>query len=87
MKIDIYTTLANGHKYLSMPVSVKPEDLHLPDDVDTEVLHLSPFKTRLEIIEDKPHKALDSNNIIQQIKANGYAIHSSNQTIKINAND
>lgn len=87
MKIDIYTTIANGHKYLSIPVGSKLGDLSLTNDIDADVLHLSPFKTRLELTEDKPHSALDSKNIIKQIKENGFAIHSSTQTIALNAND
>lgn len=83
LKIDIYTTLTNGHKYFSIPVGTKLSELTLPDELDPEVLSLSPFKTRLEINEDKPHSALDAKNIIQQIEKKGFAIHSSNQTIQL----
>jgi len=87
LKIDIYTTIADGNKYLSLPVGTKLEDLSLPTKVDADVLHLSSFKTRLEITEAKAHNALDSKDIIQQIKDKGFAIHTSTHTIKLSQND
>ena len=87
MKIDIYTTIADGNKYLSVPVGTKLEDLKLPTKVDADVYHLSSFKTRLEIIEGKAHNALDSKDVLEQIKAKGYAIHTSTRTISLSQND
>lgn len=83
MKIDIYTSTANGQKYLSIPVGSKIEAITLPADVDPDVLNLSPFKTRLEVDAEKPHNALDAKDIVQQINNNGFAIHSSTQTIQL----
>jgi len=83
LKIDIYTSISNGDKYLSIPVGTKIEELALPADVDAEILTLSPFRTRLEVDAEKPHNALDAKDIIRQIEKNGFAVHSSTQKIQL----
>lgn len=86
MIIDIYTSTKNGSKYLSVPKGTKVEGLQLPDSFDSDLLTLSPFKTRLELQADKPHAALDLDDIIKQIKKNGYAVHGSKTEIKVGGN-
>ncbi|NOQ63807.1 MAG: hypothetical protein GQ582_04785 [Methyloprofundus sp.] len=85
MKIDIYTSAKDGSKYLSIPVGSKLEKVVLPSDIDTDLLTLSPFKTRLEIEPDKKHKALDQKDIMQQIENNGYAVHGTSSVITLTA--
>ncbi len=75
MKIDIYTSSNNGTKYLSVLKGTKIEDLALPADVDSDLLTLSPFRTRLVLEADKAHSALDQADIIAQLEEKGYAIH------------
>lgn len=83
MKIDIYKSIKNGNKYLSVPKGTKVESLQLPDPGDPDILTLSPFKTRLEITSGKPHFALDQDNIIAQIEKNGYAVHGARIEIRV----
>ncbi|NRB42909.1 MAG: hypothetical protein HRU20_31305 [Pseudomonadales bacterium] len=83
MKIDIYTSAINGSKYLSVAKGIKIEELELPADFDADLLSLSPFRTRLELIEGKPHNALDQDDVIKQIEANGYAVHAAKQPITL----
>jgi len=83
--IDIYKSTKNGNKYLSVPKGTKIAELKLPDSIDSDLLTLSPFKTRLEIEPNKTHPALDQDHIIQQIESNGYAIHEAKIAITIGA--
>ena len=83
MKIDIYTSTKDGRKYLSIPVGSKLEKLVLPSDIDTDLLSLSPFKTRLEIEPEKKHKVLDQKDIMQQIENKGYAVHGTSSVITL----
>ncbi len=81
MKIDIYTSAINGSKYLSVQKGTQLEKLTLPKDLDSDLLSLSPFRTRLEIEANKTHHALDQDDILKQIEANGFAVHGAKQSI------
>lgn len=81
MKIDIYTSAINGSKYLSVQKGTQLEKLTLPKDLDNDLLSLSPFRTRLEIEANKTHHALDQDDILKQIEANGFAVHGAKQSI------
>ena len=83
MIIDIYKSTKNGNKYLSVPKGTKIAQLELPDSVDSDLLTLSPFKTRLEIELKNTHATLDQDDIIQQIERNGYAVHEAKTVITI----
>lgn len=83
MKVDIYTSTKNGEKYLTVAKGTKLESLQLPEDIDPDLLILSPFRTRLEINPEKEHKALDGVDVVKQINANGYAIHGAKTAIKL----
>ena len=85
MKIDIYTSAINGSKHLSVEKGTKLESLELPADLDADLLSLSPFRTRLEIEAGKEHNALDQDNVLKQIEANGYALHGAKQTLTLAA--
>ncbi len=75
MKIDIYTSCNDGKKYISVPKGIKLESLELPADIDTDLLTLSPLRTRLELDINKEHNTLDQEDIIKQIEEKGYAVH------------
>lgn len=81
MIIDIYTSATNGSKYLSVAKGTKLETLSLPASIDSDVLSLSPFKTRLEIDPSKAHPALDHKDIIEKIESIGYAVHGAKITL------
>jgi hypothetical protein len=83
MKIDIYNSTKAGNKFISVEKGTKIESLILPANVDPDLLVLSPFKTRLEIEENKDHFALNVKDIIEQIHAKGYAIHGSHLEITL----
>lgn len=83
MKIDIYQSALSGSKYLSVPVGTKMASLQLPADTDTDLLTLSPLKTRLELNPKKKLAALDQADIEKQIAAKGYAIHGVETTITV----
>ena len=85
MKIDIYTSSINGSKHLSVEKGTKLESLSLPADIDSDLLSLSPFRTRLEIEAGKAHNALDQDDVLKQIESNGYAIHGAKQAITVTA--
>lgn len=85
MKIDIYTSSNNGTKYLSVRKGTKIEDLELPADIDTDLLTLSPFRTRLVLDADKTHSALDQADIIAQLEEKAYAIHGAKFEITLTA--
>jgi len=73
----------NGDKYLTVAKGTKVDALELPDTIDPDVLTLSPFKTRLELIPGKEHPALDLADILKQIEENGYAIHGAKTVINL----
>lgn len=83
MIIDIYTSASNGSKYLSVAKGTKLENIDLADNVDADLLTLSPFKTRLEITPEKAHPSLEQDKIIAQIEAKGYAIHDAKITLSV----
>jgi hypothetical protein len=85
LKIDIYTSAKDGSKYMSVEKGTKLENLILSSDIDTDLLSLSPFKTRLEIDESKAHPALDHQDIIKQIRARHYAVHGAKILINLTA--
>ena len=83
MIIDIYTSSINGEKYLSVQKGTKIESLELPESIDSDVLSLSPFRTRLELNPEKARDALDQSYIINQIEKQGYAVHGANTVITL----
>lgn len=83
MKIDIYTSTSNGAKYLSVLKGTKLDSLELPADIDSDVLNLSPFRTRLELDISKEHNAIDQADVLKQIEDNGYAVHGAKFTIDV----
>lgn len=83
MQIDIFKSVLNGEKYISVAKGTKIEELELPESFDPELLALSPFKTRLEILPSKPHIALDQDDIIKQIEEQGYAVHGAKTVINL----
>ena len=83
LKIDIYTSTKDGEKYLSVKAGVKLETLELNDTMDSDMLSLSPFRTRLEIDPSKPHKALTAKAILKQIETYGFALHGAKTRIKL----
>jgi hypothetical protein len=87
LKIDIYTSVKDGSKHLSVEKGKKLETLSLPSDIDKDLLSLSPFKTRLEVDESKEHPALDHKDIVKQIKARQYAIHGAKISIDLTVAD
>lgn len=87
MKIDIYTSIKDGSKHLSVEKGTKLAGLLLKSDIDKDLLSLSPFKTRLELDESKEHPALDHKDIAKQIKANQYAVHGAKISIDLKVAD
>ncbi|MFT7560100.1 MAG: hypothetical protein ACI93R_002015 [Flavobacteriales bacterium] len=87
MKIDIYTSSTNGQKYLSVSKGVKIEEIELPKDFDTELLSLSPLRTRLELSTDKEHANLDQVDILKQIEENGFAVHGVKNALRLSIED
>lgn len=83
MKIDIYTSVNDGSKNLSVAKGTKIEDIDFPSTIDTDLLHLSPFRTRLEIERGKEHNTVDQEDVLNQIEEKGYAIHGSKTTISL----
>jgi len=73
-KIDIYTSSANGTKNLFVPAGTDVKVLQLPEDVDTDLATLSPFKTRVEVDPAKMHASFDQGDVMRQIENNGFAI-------------
>jgi hypothetical protein len=83
MKIDIYKSIVNSKKYISVPAGTDIRSIQFPDTFDKELVKLSPFKSEHEIFPDVPYIALDSNEVIKQIKEKGYAIHGAKIEITI----
>ena len=83
MKIDLYKSVLNGDKYLSVPAGTDLAHKPFPAGFDPELLKLSPFKTSLDIQPNDTRVALDSADVIRQIEEKGYAIHTATVTITI----
>jgi hypothetical protein len=83
LKIDIYQSAKCGDKYLSVAKGTRVEDLILPDSIDTDLLTLSPFKTRLEVEKGKSHPALEQDDVMNQIEKLGYAVHGAKISIQL----
>lgn len=47
MEVDICISIENGDKYLSVPAGVGVNQLDLPEDLDPDLLSLTPLKTSL----------------------------------------
>jgi hypothetical protein len=83
MRIDIYSSAKNRTKYLSVPAGADVTTIQFPPGFDPDLHELRPFKSQLEIIPGKPHIALDAQDVENQIRANGYAVHAATVTITI----
>jgi len=83
VKIDIYKSIKNGDKYLSVPSGTDVTTLQLPEDTDPDILSLSPFKTELELDPNKLLITLDQKDVKAQIDDQGYAIHGAKVKIEI----
>ena len=84
MKIDVYMSTKNDDKYLSAPTGSDINNLDLPDDIDPDLLSLTPFKTSLELDPNNPIVGINQDDIIKQITNKGYAIHGSSMNVAIN---
>jgi hypothetical protein len=84
MKIDVYISTKNENKYLSVPAGADVNQLDLPDDIDQDLLNLTPFKTSLELDPNNPIVGINQEDIIKQITKKGYAIHGSSMNVDIN---
>ena len=67
MKIDLYKSVLNGDKYLSVPAGTDLAHKPFPAGFDPELLKLSPFKTSLDIQPNDTRVALDKNGVITAI--------------------
>jgi len=83
MKIDIYKSVKNGTKYLSVPAGTDMSSKQFPADLDPDLLTLSPFKTSLDIQPGDHRAALDSADVVQQINDRGFATHTATVTVTI----
>lgn len=83
MKIDIYKSVLNGNKYLSVPAGTNILKMPFPSDLDRDLIKLSPFKTSLDIKPGDNRIALDSDDVIRQINEKGYASHAATITVTI----
>jgi uncharacterized protein YcgL (UPF0745 family) len=83
MRVDIYKSTKNGNKYISVPQGTEIEKMKFPENLDPDLLTLSPFKTELEIDPSQPRAALDSADVLKQISENGYAVHGAKVTITL----
>ncbi|MCK5001825.1 MAG: hypothetical protein KAS57_02315 [Gammaproteobacteria bacterium] len=84
MKIDVYISTNNDDKYLSVAADADVNQLDLPDDIDPDLLSLTPFKTSLELDPNNPIVGINQEDIIKQITKKGYAIHGSSMNVAIN---
>lgn len=75
MKIDIYRSTASKTKYLSIPAGTEPSKLKVPKDFDPDLKKIALFKSGTEIKSGDETIGLNSAEIIEQIKKNGYAVH------------
>lgn len=67
-----------------MPSGTDVTKLQFPEDIDPDVLSLSPFKSEIELDPSKPRIALDQEDVQKQINELGYAIHGATVNIEIN---
>ena len=72
---DIYISTKDSNKYLSVPAGIDVTKFNFSDDIDPDVLDLTPFKLDLELDLSKPRFGLNQDDIHQQITAKGYALH------------
>ena len=83
MKIDIYKSIKDGTKYLSVLAGTDIEKKPFPSDLDPDLLSLSPFKTSLDIQPDESRVALNSNEVIKQINDKGFAVHTATISVTV----
>lgn len=83
MQIDVYKSVLNGDKYLSVPAGTDVKSTPFPASLDPDLHKLSPFVTSLDIQPNDKRVALDSKDVIDQISKNGFATHSATIVIQI----
>ena len=71
MNIDIYKSIKNGNKYLSVPAGTDVTKLKLPSTIDPDFLSLSPFKTAFKLDPSVKRAALDQDDVEKQINKQG----------------
>lgn len=83
MNIDVYISTKNDNKYLSVLTGTNVNQLDLPDDIDPDLLSLTPFKTSLELDLSKPRVGINQEDIHKQITEKGYAIHGASMNVAV----
>ncbi len=83
MKIDVYTSVKNASKHLSVPSGIDPSTLSLPPTFDPDLATVVPFKAQLDTENPASRTALDAQDVEAQIAAKGYAVHNSSVVIKV----
>lgn len=78
MKVDIYISTKNGDKYLYVPAGADVNQLALPDDLDPDLLSLTPLKISLQLDLNRAMVGINQEDVIKQIAAKGYAFHGAN---------
>jgi hypothetical protein len=81
MKIDVYTSARNPRKHLSVPSGTDLKVMKFPPDLDADLQAVIPFKASLDT--DVGPIGLDRNDVESQIKAKGFATHSSSVVIDV----
>lgn len=83
MKIDIYKSVRNGSKYLSVPAGTDVAGTPFPSTLDPDLHKLSPFKTSFDIQPGESRVGLNSDDIIRQITEQKFATHSTTVTVTV----
>lgn len=83
MQVDVYKSVKNGDKYLSVPAGTDLATTPFPETLDPDLLKLSPFKSSLDIQRGQKRIALNCDDVIDQIEENGYATHGATITITV----
>lgn len=75
MNIDIYQSVNNPNRFISVASGTNVEALKLEGDDAKHYSQVKPFRKALSIDVSDKSIALDAADIIGKIEANGYALH------------
>ena len=73
--IDIYQSVADRAKYLSVPAGTDLAAMAFPADMDADLFQVSPYKEGVQVQAGVPAVGLDVEDILSQIETRGFALH------------
>lgn len=75
MRIDVYKSITNNAKYLSVPAGTDVTTFPFPSKFDPDLRNLYPFMTNEDFDPSQPRVGMNIPRILADIQTNGFCAH------------